>query len=131
MSSFSVQLLARPGAPHQESGARALQAGFKRHGISAEISTPLNYRHSDLISIWGVRQEHILHAQKHSGGDTLVMEQGYMGDRLEWLSLGFNGLNGHADFGQAPGSDDRGRRFYDHLQPWHESGKVYIISTLR
>ena len=42
--------------------------------------------------------------------------------RHEYTSLGFNGLNGRAEFYQDGVPSDRGQRFYDLIQPWQQVG---------
>lgn len=45
------------------------------------------------------------------------MERAYLGNRFEWVSLGWNGLNGRATF---PDIDDGGDRFRQHFGELHD-----------
>jgi hypothetical protein len=67
--------------------------------------------------------------QRDRGRHYLVMERGYIGDRFVWTSLGFDGLNGRANF---PSIDDGMKRWNKHfagfLKPWKErNGKLALI----
>lgn len=101
-----VEIVARPEAPHQVKAARALLEGFKRHGVTAQIAAPGDPLHGAPVAVcWGWRNGWQHYA---AGKRVLVMEQGYVGDRLEWISLGWDGLNGRARF---PRMDDNGSRW--------------------
>jgi len=107
----------------QLSRASALTAGFKRHGIEAEIywmeQSPPAPKDADFCVCWGKRNLDTL--KSRGAGDVLVMEQGYMLERIEWTSLGWNGLNGRAAFGS--GDASRWRKYFAHLmQDWKPEG---------
>ena len=58
------------------------------------------------------------------------MERGYVGNRFEWFSLGWNGLNGRAT--PLPMPQDDGERFQRHhkalMQPWRPEGSgEYVL----
>jgi hypothetical protein len=77
--------------------------------------------------MWGYRQHHIMDAQKKKGRHFLVMERGYIGDRFQWTSLGFNGLNGRAQF---PRIHDGGRRWHKHFRQFLNPWRAPIVSNL-
>lgn len=83
-----------------------------------------------VVACWGWRAGQIFKGQ---GKRVLVMERGYVGDRFQWYSLGWNGLNGRATFPPAP--DDSGRRFREHhghlLKPWRArgTGKYVLLAA--
>lgn len=57
------------------------------------------------------------------------MERGYLGDRFQWYSMGWNGLNGHAEW---PAAIDDGSRFRQYhaalMKPWREPGSgSYVL----
>lgn len=114
--------------PHHCLHAEALQAGMRRHGHAASINQLEDYQPSDLAVMWGHRRETIMRSQRASGLDYLVMERGYIGDRMHWTSLGFNGLNGCAEF-IGNSDDSRGRQFHTLLQPWvdEREAEYYLI----
>lgn len=127
MTSFSVRIYAREKAPHQINTARAFKEGLKRHGIESTIENPMNYTQSDLAVVWGMRQERVIRCQREEKSDFLVMENGYLGDRLQNPSLGFNGLNGYADFYADDVPSDRGEKWAHLIKPWKDGGDYYLI----
>lgn len=105
-----------PRTSHQVAHRQALQDGLKRHGVS-DLGR-------NVVVCWGWRS-----GQRHrrAGRDVLVLERGYIGDRFKWSSLGWNGLNGRADFPEYP--DDGGDRFRSMaaLAPWDPSGEYVLL----
>lgn len=73
-----------------------------------------------IVACWGWRAGAEYRKQGHR---VLVMERGYLGNRFEWYSLGWDGLNGAATF---PPFTDNGERFRAHhaglLKPWRKPG---------
>lgn len=56
------------------------------------------------------------------------MEQAYVGDRFEWTSYGWNGLNGNARFHIEDDGGDRWRKhFPDMLRPQKQDGDYVLI----
>ena len=94
--SLDIRIYQRPFQPHAGKAIQALLDGFKRHGAKAEWMHQSHYKPSDLAVIWGVRFPNIIQGQKQHGGDYLVLERGYFRDRMNYFSLGYNGLNGKA-----------------------------------
>lgn len=87
-----------PRQGHQLRHADLFAAGLKRHGIAAARQPSHCAIDCDLAVFWGHRQTGVMARQHATGGRYLVMERGYLGDRLAWTSLGYDGLNGRADF---------------------------------
>lgn len=117
---FTITL--NPTSPHQNTHQLAMEAGLKAIGIEPVISrTRVDTRY---VACWGWRQGEMLRAQGH---DVLVLERGYLGDRFNWTSLAWNGLNGYGDFASPP--DDGGERFNQHyeLKPWRETDGEYVL----
>ena len=121
-----VAVYARESAAHQITAARAFAEGLKRFGITAGVHSTGTYTPSDLAVFWGHRQHQIMQRQRSKGLDYLVMERGYIGDRFQYTSLGFNGLNGRAEFYADNMPASRGDRFRGTIKPWH-SGEYYLI----
>lgn len=94
---------------HHRAHAGPMADGLKRHGIEVEFyqdRPPL----ADFVVTWGWGRA------KAVRQPVLVMERGYLGDRLKvWTSLGWNGLNGRARWNK-PGDDgERFRLHFGHL----------------
>lgn len=120
-----IDILASPRSPHQLETAQALKSGLKLHGVESKISQFSSQLKSKNVSCWGWRQGKFL---REAGKNVLVMERSYIGDRFKYMSLGWNGLNGHAMFPQY--TDDGGKRFKEiggSIKPWKEGGKYIVI----
>lgn len=107
--------------------AKLFADGLARHGIKAEIRRTGMYRRSDLAVFWAHKQIPIINAQRAAGLDYLVMERGYFGDRFAMTSLGFNGLNGHAEFHNRNMPGDRWAKYGVDLKPWKQDGEVIVL----
>lgn len=116
-------------ATFKRSGAlEALIAAAEKHGIRITRASPqfLDKRQLPAVTaVWGWRAR-TRNLVKHS--DVLVFELGYIGSRSQHISLGWNGLNGHAEHAEYP--DDGGVRFREHggyVKPWKEGGDYILI----
>jgi len=112
--------------------ARAFLAGLERHGDTGGIHD-MHQAHTAIIEAdfgvcWGKRNLDKLKTQSE-GQDFVVMELGYMLDRLEWTSLGWNGLNGRAAF--PLGDASRWRRYFADLitGDWKEGGEYVLVAA--
>lgn len=78
------------------------------------------------VVIWGWR-----HGCKlaRNGKNVLIMERGYLGDRSEWTSLGWNGLNGYAKFYNDDVPNDRWVKYWKSgMKPWRgDAGGDYVL----
>lgn len=102
----------------------AFKEGLERHGYKPEIKSWLDEVDGELSVIWGTHNKRIV----DSVIDCLVLENGYIGDRKEYISCGFNGLNGNADFVQWKADDRR----LDIVKPYlkeqkHNMGGYVVI----
>jgi len=113
-------------ADHQTECGRAMIDGLARHGIAADMRRPMEYAPSDLAVVWGHRQHRIMQGQQGAGRRYLVMERGYFRDRFAYFSLGYDGLNGRADFLNAGMPGDRWKLHGVALAPWRDPGEGSI-----
>lgn len=124
---------------HQLHYAQQLAEGMKRHGLhNIEIVGSLKEdENADLIAVWAWkpyingRHSKCLNARNKYGTNILVMERAFMGNRHEWISLGYNGLNGRADFVNKDITDNSRwlkhfSRAYDHAPIKPQNNKVLI-----
>lgn len=102
------------------------QAGLKRHGVNLEIQPSAEYQPTDLAVLWSAYDIRIIAAQRRAGADYLIMERGYV-RRMEYASLGFNGLNGEADFVNADSPADRWLMLDIEMKPWKMSGDYVLL----
>lgn len=87
-------------AHHQQMYAHALAQGMRRHGFkNIEIIPNFDERKQpDLVVTWAYKRIDVINYCRRNNKPHLVMERAYIGDRHHWVSLGYNGLNGRADF---------------------------------
>lgn len=120
---MDVTIVAR--ASHQRNCAEAVASGLRRHGRTVHIQESTSCT-TKTVACWGWRKGKVL---RDAGHEVLVMERAYLGDRYQWYSLGWNGLNGRADFRGV--RDDGGARFREHfghlMQPWRETPGKYVL----
>ena len=121
-----MKIIANPSAPHQVRHAKAIAQGFARHGVKADIGHHPRPEDATVVC-WGWRQGKVWRQQ---GKSVLVMERGYIGDRMNvWSSLAWNGLNGRGNVPPVP--DDGGARFRANhaglLREWNPTGDYVLI----
>lgn len=100
----------------------AFVAGLRRHGIEPECRNLSLLRgaadvDADLAVCWGYRADGLIRRQKETGRHLLVLERGYVGDRMQWTSTRFDGLNGRGWCPPAPDSGERFERYFS-MKPW-------------
>lgn len=109
---------------------RAVADGLRINGIEVtETTSELAARGHDFAVCWGWRRGRAL---KGMGLRVLVVERGYLGDRFNWTSLAWDGLNGRGDFclgDSVPFLDPQRRAIMvDTLKPWRGGiGKSIVI----
>ena len=120
---------------HADPFLAAFCRGLERHGQAYRMGSASVPEPCDLAVFWGHRRGDIIARQQAAGARYLVVERGYIGDRFQWTSLGYDGLNGRAAF-MVP--EDRGDRFARHhmtlLHPWRgfdPNGPVAIMGQVR
>lgn len=107
-------------AKHQIEHAEALKEGLARHGIHTDYGVHNQYLGTDLAIIWSWKQPELIRRQLNSGKHLLVMERGFIPNRMEWCSLSFDGFNGRGKGVKAP-DDKRFKKHFEHLYaPWQE-----------
>lgn len=99
--------------------------GLRSLGISAQIAHSNLHVPNPHVVVWGWRQGKFLYDRRKQ---VIVMERGYIGDRFSYTSLGWNGLNGRAEF--ADYQYDGLKRFHSiggKLKPWKKDGEQILI----
>jgi hypothetical protein len=124
-------IIASERADHQKSFGGAFAEGLRRRGWQAEVST--GEKPCDLLVLWGTRRQDRIARQKAEGGEVVILERGYLGDRFAWTSVSFGGLlNGRGEF-RGPCED--GSRFAKHfgrlMAPWNrQDGYALLIGQV-
>lgn len=114
--------------PWSHKWKNALASGIRACGDEVVLTRAREVagHRGDVTVTWGLRggRSGIMREQRKRGLDHLVMERGFIGDRLRWTALGFNGIGGKAKFHATP--EDGGTRFKvlfeDMLRPWRPIG---------
>lgn len=113
-------------AEHHQIHAKALSEGLKLHGINVLVrnNPGISPLPTKFVACWGWR---IGLRLRKMGGEVLVMERGYIGDRFSWTSLGWNGLNGRATFYPKEDPNRFQENFGALLKPWKDGGKYVLL----
>ena len=115
-------------APHQKHHLQLFAEGLKRHDQSYEtIQIGSRITMCDLAVFWGAHQQAIIDLQESSGNDFLVMERGYFGNRMKMTSIGYNGLNGRANFLNENSPGDRWLKHGCIWKDWKTTGDYILI----
>lgn len=116
-------VMANPSSKHQADHQVAITEGLTSLGCEVTRSTNRHCAQTKNVVCWGWRLGREL---RSAGHNVLVCERGYLGNRFEWTSLAWNGLNGYGTF---PEIDDGGKRFsrIAELKPWKEDGAFILI----
>lgn len=119
----------RLGNPDKGGFAQAFARGLCRHGWRATERVQC-----DLLVLWGTRRQHEIIAQKQRGGEVLILERAYLGDRYAWTSVSFGGgLNGRGIFKGPLNDPRRWNKHFSHLmKPWQpkEDGYALILQQV-
>lgn len=104
------------------------ERGLKAHGVEdVAYLRRGQYEPADLAVHWAHKSPNIQNAQRARGLDYMVMELAYFRSRTEYISLGFNGLNGHAEFYNRGCSGDRWAKHGVELKPWKTGGDYVLL----
>lgn len=98
-----------------------MAAGLQRHGVTVEWGQG----DCDLAIVWSHNEHAAIERQRAKGRDYLVVECGYLGNRLKECSLGFNGLNGDAE--APPAGDINRSNRWGHLLQFPRRGDYLLI----
>lgn len=122
---------------HHESAATMVWCGLDRHGVSvvtARHNSDISHliAEADFAICWGWR----IGRKLAPALPTMVLERGYIGDRMSWTSIGWNGLNGKALFPQwtpTPAAVKRRDLMRHHMKPWRTriDGPAVIMGQVR
>ncbi len=110
---------------HQVIWADAFAAGLARHGIKAKRVEGFVPTECDLAVFWGhsAQKSPIMAQCEHY----LVMERWYFGPDFKQVSLGFDGLNGQANFLNENSPPDRWEKWGPELKPWNPEGEYSLV----
>ncbi|MPZ58442.1 MAG: hypothetical protein GEU91_18505 [Rhizobiales bacterium] len=128
----TAYVVANAKSEHQMKWGVAFAAGLRRHRWKVTIADDL--APGELVVMWGARRKDRIDRAKHQGAEVCILECGYVGDRLKWSSVSFEGgLNGRGVFRGPLNDSSRWERRFAHLmQPWRErpDGPVVIMGQV-
>jgi hypothetical protein len=83
----------------------------------------------DIAVTWSFKKHNVNRAMAERGGDVLILEHGYFGDRInKFCSCGFNGLNGNAEFiFPIIKPSDRWEKHAVEVKPWRKTPGEYVL----
>lgn len=121
-----MKLISSVTSEHQKLAAEAIKKGLDKYNISSQIIYSAHQVcDTKTVSCWGWRIGKDL---RESGKNVLVVERAYVGDRFKYFSIGWNGLNGYADFGNVKINEERYNNNFAHLvKKWNENGDYVLI----
>lgn len=117
---------------HQEIWCGAFAEGMRRHGVHVRRLHRSDYSFDvDVLLVWSIRNRGMIRRQQQAGRDYLVLELPYWGARnaqaLHMASVGWNGLNGRADFNNQGMPGNRWARYGVEVQPWKADGEYALL----
>jgi hypothetical protein len=108
----------------------AFAEGMKRHSVDLELVSFPDHSQCDVAVCWNHRNHRLFKQQQHAGGHYLILEHGFIGDRIRWTSIGFDGLNGRADFVVKDMPHGRFRKHFKNLmKPWKKEGRYILVNA--
>lgn len=118
----------REGAAHQFKHAEMLCQGIKSCGDNPSYGVCDVSSNSDVEAIWSWKQMRLIRNAIKNKRNILVMERGFIPNRMQWCSLAINGLNGKGKYTPSP---DNGERFADNfghlLKPWRYNNAKSVL----
>lgn len=117
-------------AAHHTAFAESFIRGLRRHNLAATVYEDESGEPGDIAVMWGHKCDRIIEAQKAQKRPYLIAEAGYFANpapRLKFVSLGWNGLNGRADFKNTDSPPDRWLKHGAMLPNWHRAGSHIVI----
>ena len=80
----------------------------------------------DICVVWGVAKAKRM--KEMGAKNVLIMERAYLGDRAQWLSLGWDDLNGKASFYNKYVAADRWDRYWKNgMLAWKTTGNYVLV----
>lgn len=111
-------------AAHQREHGEAFRQGFERHGLKAVfVQGDTVLEDADFHVTWSIKRPQIFAWATRTGKHVLVAERGHVGDRMNWTSVGWDGLGNRGRYAQVNDGGERWNKHWQHLlQPWKVRG---------
>lgn len=123
MSNAESIALYHTGASHQMNAMQLFSSGLKRHGVNHQLILSSKPRIAETGVFWGIRNQDII----RNYDNYVVLERSYFKDRNYFISAGWNGLNGLADFNNDESLSDRWNYHGVDVFDWDTTGDYVLI----
>lgn len=111
-------------AEHQRTHADWMAEGLRLHGLEVSFAAYDEPEPCDFAVVWGAHQKRVM----ATGRPFLMQERGHIQPRMEWTSLGWNGLAGRGLYPMAQDGGERfARHFAHHLKEWRQGGSYALV----
>lgn len=122
----------RPTSAEETQAIFAVANGLIKCGEKIKIIEEHEPRYAFAVAVmfgWGkLRHREILSQQTSVGGKTLVVSFGSLKRSAGFYTVGWNGLNGRAEYFNEDSPADRWEKLGIELRPWRRDGRHIIIS---
>lgn len=122
----------RPTSFEETQAVLAVAEGLKKRGEFVRLIDEHEPRAPFSVAVmfgWGkLRHREILRQQSLVRGKTLVVSFGSLKRSEGFFTLGWNGLNGRAEYFNENSPADRWEQLHIDLRPWRSSGQHIIVS---
>ena len=123
---MKINLYPRFGCEWHVRWLEAFRDGLKAHGLNSKIMSTNQYEDCDIAVCWGLSHNWIAQ-HRAEGKAVLVLERGYIGDREEWTAIGWNGINGNADFCLDKPLGNRAQRLGLMVKDWQRNSAGVVL----
>ncbi len=126
---MEIAIVTRGIKSHSYKYEIAFLDGLKRHAMHCYMHDKKNpiTDNVDLVVMWSARNYSLIEDLKRRGINYLILERGYIGDRNEYTSIGYNGLNGYANFVTDKIRKRRVDIFNDLVKPYRATPGDYVM----
>lgn len=105
----------------------AFAAGLRANGLPYDIGNYRSVRDCDIAVFWSHKFTDVIARQRKNDAEYICLESGFIGDRSEYASVGWNGLNGRADFKSDDSPPDRFEQLGVTIAPWRPDDGRYAL----
>lgn len=125
----TVAIHSNPRTPWQKRYGMALVEGFKHHGLDAWTTPSTRDVGADIAVVLGPNYwKGVQNDRATTGNPYLTVNRCYFGDYNDNVAIGWNGLNGRADFCNDDVDGERWEQYGPGLMPWrHMENAKYIV----
>lgn len=131
-----MKALIKPQLQHHISPLQNIANGLSKHGVKYDLFSREkldSIKSYDFGVVWGLKNALLL--KQYGIKNVLIIENAYLnniqGPNKEWVSCGWNGLNGRADFCNKNSQSDRWNKHFNDGRLLEYSDGKYILIPLQ